>query len=86
MPAILIICISIRSNMTMWDKFPIGGFLRFTVMSNRVFIRIIGVAAMRTFLLNTIKVMSDLRIRPTENFKLSDGLKRRLKIYGIKAV
>ena len=35
---------------------------------------------MRTFLLNTIKVMS------TENFKLSDGLKRRLKIYGIKAV
>ena len=43
------------------------GFLRFTVMSNRVFIRIIGVAAMRTFLLNTIKVMSDSRIRPMEN-------------------
>jgi len=41
---------------------------------------------MRTFLLNTIKVMSDSKIRPTGNFKLSDGLKRRLKIYGIKAV
>ena len=40
---------------------------------------------MRTFLLNTIKVMSDSRIRPTENFKLSDGLKRRLKIDDIKA-
>lgn len=45
-----------------------------------------GGAAMRTFLLNTIKVMSDSKIRPTGNFKLSDGLKRRLKIYGIKAV
>ena len=52
--------------MAMQDKFPIGGFLRFTVMSNRVFIRIIGVEVMRAFLLNTIKVMSDSRIRPTK--------------------
>ena len=41
---------------------------------------------MRTFLLNTIKVMSDSKIRPTGNFKLSDGLKRRLKTSDIKAV
>ena len=29
LPAILIICISIWSNMAMWRKFPIGGFPRF---------------------------------------------------------
>ncbi len=47
------------------------GFLRFCVMSNRVFIRIIGVAAMRTFLLDTIEVMSVPRIRPTKNWRAS---------------